>query len=115
MPFSVMTAEGLTINLDGTGRLHYLVRGNVVSDLNDLATDPVIAPNAEGRGLYVLKYSGVTEIHTNFDSFVQHIKDLLEDGYSAEKTNAMGRFDDASSVLTADVVEIHLGIVASSF
>jgi len=113
-PFTDISADSLTVNLEGT-RLHYLVRGVVVTDLNDLATAPVIAPEEDGRGLYVLKRNGVTEIYLFFDNFVQRIEELLADDYAARKINAIGQFDDASSVLTVDVVEIHLGIVASSF
>jgi hypothetical protein len=110
-PFTELSTDGLTLNLEGTGWMHYMVRGNVVTDLYDLSTPPVIAADEDGRGLYILKYDGVTEIHTIFENFVPGLEGLLEDGYAVRKINAMGRFDDATSVLTVDVVEIHLAMI----
>lgn len=110
-PFTDLSTDGLTVNLEGTGWMHYMVRGNVVTDLYDLSTPPVIAADENGQGLYILKYDGVTEIHTIFENFVPSLQGLLEDGYAVRKINAAGQFDDATSVLTVDVVEIHLAMV----
>ncbi|MEJ2246670.1 MAG: metallophosphoesterase, partial [Acidobacteriota bacterium] len=110
-PFTELSTDGLKVNLEGTGWMHYMVRGNVVTDLYDLPIPPVIVADEDGRGLYILKYDGVTEIHTIFENFVPRLEELLEDGNAARKINAMGRFDDATSILTVDVVEIHLAMV----
>jgi len=112
IPFSEMSAEGLTINLEGTGRWHNLGRGNVLTDLYDLPTAPIIAPDEDGQGRYVLKYEGITEIHTVFEDFVQSLEELLEKGYTVRMTNATGQFDDDTSVLTAYRVEISFGMAS---
>ncbi|MEJ2108366.1 MAG: hypothetical protein P8Z37_00335 [Acidobacteriota bacterium] len=101
VPFTSMSADGLALNLEGTGTVHHLVRGNVVTDLYDLPTSPIIVPEADSQGLYVLKYNGVTEINIIFDTFVQRLTTLIENGYSARKTSAIGYFDDASAILEA--------------
>lgn len=107
-PFVDLSGDGMTVDLEGTGRLHYLVRGHVVTDLLDLESAPVIAPDQDGRGLYVLKYDGVIEIHTIFDNFVSRMEELLEEGYAAGKLSGWGYFDDAEIVFTADFIEINL-------
>jgi hypothetical protein len=114
-PFTGISAGGLMVNLEGTGRLHYLVRGSIVTDLNDLSKAPVIAPDGDGKGLYILKYGDVTEIHTVFNGFVLRMEELLGKGYLARKTNAKGLFDDSSCILTADVIEVHLARARNFF
>jgi hypothetical protein len=110
-PFTDLSGEGLAVNLEGTGLLHYLVRGSVVTDLFDLAEAPMIAPDEDGQGLYILKYNRVTEIHTTFENFVSRIEELLEEGYAARKVSARGYFDDSEIVLKADVIEIQLSML----
>ncbi|MBN2322016.1 MAG: metallophosphoesterase [Acidobacteria bacterium] len=111
LPFTDLSDDGLAANLEGTGRLHYLVRGSVVTDLLDLSAAPVIAPDGDGQGLYILKYNGVTEIHTTFENYVLRLEELPEEGYAARKLSARGDFDDSEIVLTADVIEIHLSMI----
>ena len=105
LPFADASAEGITLSLEGTWQ-HYLVRGNVVTDLYDLELPPVIAPKGDGIELYVLKYGTVTELHTVFGTFVERAEALLEDGYRTKQASAIGLFDDATSTLTANAVEI---------
>ena len=105
-PFTASSTDGLELNLEGVGNLHYLVRGSVVTDLNDLFSAPTIVPDEDDEGLFVLRYDGVTEIHMVFEDFVTRIQELLDEGNDAKKVNAMGQFDDATATLTADVIEI---------
>ncbi|MBN2242970.1 MAG: DUF4382 domain-containing protein [Acidobacteria bacterium] len=107
-PFTGLSPEGLTVDLDGAGPLHYLVRGSVVTDLFDLPAAPVIAPDRDGRGLYILKIGRSTEIQTFFDDFVSRIEELLDEGYAVGKLSEQGYFDDSEAVLATDLVEIHL-------
>ena len=105
-PFTEISTDSLVLNLAGVGNLHYLVRGSVVTDLNDLAAAPAIMPDGDGEGLFVIRYDGVSEIHTVFEDFVASVQEMLDEGYEANKLNSMGLFDDATSTLTADVIEI---------
>ncbi len=110
-PFTDLSTDGLPVNLDGTGMLHYLVRGSVVTDLYDLPAAPVIVPDADGEGLFILKHNREIEVRTQFDDFVARIEKLLGEGYAARKLSARGQFDDTEVVLTADVVEVQLSMV----
>jgi len=111
LPFTDASATGLALNLEGTGWQHFLVRGNVITDLYDLEPSPVIAPDGDGTGLYVLKYGAVTEVHTVFETFVQRAGELLENAYRVKEASAIGLFDDATSTLTAEAVEIRFGMM----
>jgi len=78
----------------------------VVTDLTGLSEAPILAADEDGEGLYILKYKGVTEIHTIFKHFSDSITELLEEGEKAKKLNASGEFDDTTSTLTAEFIEI---------
>jgi len=110
VPFTDLSADGLSVNMEGTGWLHHVTRGGVTTNLNDLSTAPSMIPDEDGRGLYVLKHGMVTEVYTIFDAFVQRIEALLESDYKARKTSAIGFFDDDTSVLVAQTIEIRLGM-----
>jgi hypothetical protein len=105
-PFLAASGSAITLNLEGTGWQHYLVRGNVVTDLLDLELPPVIAPDGDGAGLYVLKYGTVTEAHATFGTFVERAQELLGSAYKVKEVSAIGLFDDATSTLTTGAVEI---------
>ena len=113
-PFTQAGSDGLILNLDGTGRLHDLVRGSVVTDLNDLSSAPTLVAGLDGEGLFVLKYDGITEVHTVFADFVTSLDELLVEGYPVKKLNASGAFDDTAVTMTSDVIEVCFTIPASA-
>ena len=102
------TADGLVLNLDNVGAFHHLIRGWVVTDLTQLDTAPMLAPQTDGTGLFVLRYHGVAQVVPNFEDFANALQGYMEDGAGVHKLAAVGAFDDASAVLTADVIEIQL-------
>ena len=110
-PFTEISPENLVLNMEGVDRLHHLVRGHVVTDLLDLQNVPVLIPDEDGEGIYVLKYGGTTEIHTVYEDFTASVEELLEEGYLVKKCQAMGQFDDATSTLTAEVITIWFRII----
>jgi hypothetical protein len=102
------TADGLKLNLDGVGAFHHLIRGWVVTDLTESDAAPTVAPRADGTGLFVLRYHGIVQVVLNFEDFSNALQAHLDNGAAVFKIGAVGAFDDASAVLTADVVEIRL-------
>ena len=105
-PFKSISGTSLTLNLDGAGKQHHLIQGGVVTDLTGLVNAPSLAPDEDGEGLYILKYRGGMEIHTIFEDFADSIAELLEKEYTVKKLNATGQFDDSTSTLTTEFVEI---------
>jgi hypothetical protein len=101
-------ADGLVLNLDGVGAFHHLTRGWVVTDLTASDTAPAVAPRTDGTGLFVLRYHGIAQTVLNFEDFASALQGRLDKGAAVHKTAAVGTFDDASAVLTADVIEIQL-------
>lgn len=105
-PFTGISTDSLTLNLEGAGRLHHLIRGYVMTDLLDLQIAPIMVPDEDGEGLYVINHGWTTEVHTVYEDFTAAVKELLEEGYHAKRCYSMGQFNDASSTLTAEVITI---------
>ena len=105
-PFTEISSDTLTINLEDADRLHHLIRGHVVTDLLDLQAAPTMIPDEDGEGIYVIYYGGTTEIHTVYEDFTAAVQELIEEGYLARKCYSMGQFDDATSTLTAEYITI---------
>ena len=104
--FASISADGLTINPEGVGTFHHVIRGWVVTDLTDLTQAPAVVPRSDGTGLFVVRYHGIVQVVLTFDDFVQVLQGYLEDGAAVQKLGAVGEFDDLGAVLTADVIEV---------
>jgi hypothetical protein len=106
--FQSIGADGLVLNLDGAGVFHHLIRGWVVTDLTTLGLPPTVAPQSDSNGLFVLRNHGIVQVMLVFDDYAEALQGYLEEGAAVRKIAAVGAFDDASAVLTADVIEIQL-------
>lgn len=106
LPFTEISPDSLVLNIEGTGRLHHLVRGHVVTDLLDLPEAPIIIPDEDGEGLYSLNHDGITETYTVFEDFSASLEELIEEGYLVRRCNFVGQFDDESSTLIVEVITI---------
>jgi hypothetical protein len=106
--FSTLSSEQLVLNLDGVGRFHHLVRGWIVTDLTELLQAPSIIPEADGRGVFVIRLQCTAQVFLEFESFVEALAQWIDDGLLVNKFEAVGEFDDAAAALTVGVVEIKL-------
>ena len=77
-----------------------------MTNLLDLQYAPIIVPDEDGEGLFVLRYGRSMEIHTVYEDFTAAVNELIEEGYLAYKFNSVGQFDYTTSTLTADVINI---------
>lgn len=101
-------ADGLVLDLDGVGAFHHLIRGWVVTDLTTLGLPPTVIPRTDGTGLFVLRYHGIVQVMLVFEDYAEALQGYLEKGAAVQKIGAVGEFDDATAVLTADTIEIDL-------
>jgi hypothetical protein len=101
-------ADGLVLGLDGVGAFHHLIRGWVVTDLTTLEVPPTVAPRADGTGLFVLRYHGIVQVMLAYEDYAEALQGYLEEGAAVQKLGAVGEFNDATAVLTADTIEIDL-------
>lgn len=106
--FDSVSNDGLVLNLEGTGGFHHVVRGWVVTDLTASSPAPMLIPRADGTGLFVLRSHGIVQVVLTFDEFIEALQDSLQGGGVVNKLGAVGEFDDAVNVFTADIIELQL-------
>jgi hypothetical protein len=106
--FSTLSSEALVLNLDGVGHFHHLVRGWIVTDLTELSQAPSVVPEADGRGMFVIRLQGTVQVYLEFEPFVEALAQWIDDGLLVNKFEAVGVYDDATAALTVGVVEIKL-------
>jgi hypothetical protein len=103
-----LSVDGMTLNLDGIGQFHYLVRGRVVTDLLGQATAPQMVPRGDGAGLFVIKQDGTRQLYTTFADFVLGLDDRLANGALVKYLGAQGSYDDVSVTLTTGFIVVGL-------
>lgn len=108
MAIDSIAADGLSLNLTGTGLFHHLARGRVAIDLNTASTAPRIVPRTTGEGLYWVSQAGTHQLHTDFAGFAVDLETRLANGALTKHVVASGPYDDASATLTAGFVSVVL-------
>jgi hypothetical protein len=103
-----VSADGIVLNLDGTGHFHHLVRGRIASDLVGLANAPQIVPREDGAGVFVIAQGGAYQLHATFGSFVTDLDERLANGTLVKHLGARGRYDDSKVVLTTGFMVVAL-------
>ncbi len=107
--FGSISASGLSLNLEGEGSPpHHLARGCVLTDLTASEQPPVVAPQTDGNGLYILRAGAVAQTFLTFDDFIGGLQSRLAGTWRVRKISATGLFDDATATLTADMVDVQL-------
>ncbi len=106
--FESIAADGLALNLDGVGVFHHVVRGWFVTDLTAAGQSPVVVSRADGTGSFVIRRHGVVQVLLSFEDFIDYLQGYLEDGAGVHTLGAVGQYDDATTTLTADVIDIQL-------
>lgn len=98
-PFEQADADGLIINLTGTGAFHHVRRGTILTELDSTST-PVIQGDSSG-GVYLIRDGAVTQLFLDFSSFVEELNTRIDGNTAVRSIRAAGRFDDAAQTLTA--------------
>ncbi len=106
--FQSISADGLVLDLTGVGRFHHLIQDWLVTDLATLGQPVTLAPPADGNGLYVLRFRGITQVLLSFDDFSSALQRYLDDGAAVRALGATGDFDDATATLAAGRIEVRL-------
>ena len=108
-PFSSMDATtGLVLDLTnpGIGSRHFLSTGLQLIDLLELPASPTIVPDTV-HAVFGLWEPGHVELFTDFSEFVTALAEKLGSGSAAISLMASGRYDEGSSVLTANRIAVY--------
>lgn len=107
-PFVDLSASGMTLNLDGQGRFHYIVRAGVRIDLNSLGRNLIIQPLDSGDGKYILYIGDVVELFTTFDRYVDALNRQIAAGKTFRGIRAVGLYDDSIVTMKAEMISMRI-------
>ena len=105
---SNLDASGLQLSLIDAGELHHLYRAGIATDLNGLASMPLIAPRNNGEGLFVISRGTAIDVYVNWSDYVTAVNNLPDSGNVVISVHAHGVFDAGRSMLTARSVQIRI-------
>jgi len=108
VPFVDISADSLTVNLDGAGLFHHVSRGGISTDLNSFSTAAIIQPTVEGEGFYALAEAGSVQIHFSFADFVADLEARIGTGRGVSNLIAAGKFNDETATMTARRIAIKI-------
>ena len=103
-----LSSDGFIMNLAGIGYFHHVKRAGVVTDLTDLAQDPAVEPNDDGKGLFLIIQDGSSQLFFDFAGFSEELTQRLAENAAVRRIAAAGLFDDASATMTATWVRVKL-------
>lgn len=100
------STSGLTLDLTGAGKFHYVARAGIATDLTLLGTGTTVQPPTSGTGLFVIQNNGKPQGYLTFSKFVDALVADLSAGAVVQGIAARGTFDDATATLTAGLVYV---------
>jgi hypothetical protein len=103
-----LSKDGFTMNLAGVGFFHHVKRAGVLTDLTDLAQNPVIEPDDDGEGLFSIVQDGSSQLFFEFDGFSEELAQRLAENTAVKRITATGTFDDATANMTTNWVMVKL-------
>ena len=101
-------ADGIVLDMNGTGKFHYVRRSGVLTDLNQSSNPPSLLPEADREGHFLIIDGRTTQLHTRFDRFTDDLKSRLDEGALVAWLRARGSFDDLNVSLTSRLIKIKL-------
>ncbi len=102
------STSGLTLNLTGAAKFHYVVRAGIATDLTGLSANTTIQPPTSRTGLFVIQSNGTFQGYLTFGNFVTALAADLSGGATVKGISARGTFDDAATTLTAGLIYVRL-------
>jgi hypothetical protein len=95
------------LDLNGSGSFHHVVRAGVFTDLDGLASSPVLVPNTAGTGVFVITQQQSTQVFLSFAQFSESLSLRLNNAASVKFIKANGSFtDDTANMAVRRVTAI---------
>jgi len=105
--FGEMGNGKIDLDLSDSPTIHHVIRAGEVTDLTTF-TDVSIHSVTDTRVIYAIKDGLTVTVHKDFNAFVEDLAARLTAGKMARKICALGRFDDATGALSAQVASVVL-------
>lgn len=101
-------ADGLILNLDGSGRAHFLEQAGIVIDLNSLDAVPYVQPKESNAGLFVISKRGNVNVFSDYETFQAALNDELNNGVKVRGVNVFGQYDSNTNTITAGKIGVQV-------
>lgn len=105
---SEISSTRMTLDLNGSGRFHHVIRVGVRTDLNAFSSNPVIIPADSGKGVFVLIQKKNTQVFRNFSQFSDALAERLNNSASVKTIKAKGRFNDDNVTMSVRKMRVVL-------
>lgn len=102
-----VTAQGISLDLDGTGRFHHVIQLGMRTDLTTLAASPQLVPNASSTGVFVINRLFSARVFVNFDAFSQALSSQLLNS-AVRSVQAVGHFDEGTATMELRAMKVEL-------
>ena len=106
-PFISMGSDGLEIDLSSAGPVHHVTQAGVATVLT-ASPAPVVAPDADGNGLYAIRQNRTVTLHTQFDNFVTDLDARLDGTVAMSSLVARGSYESLTQTLTSHRIRVRL-------
>ncbi len=107
-PFESLSEQGMLLNPASMNRFHHVARGAVVINLKDFSGSPLIQPETDGQGHFLITYHGTAQLYPSFGSFISGIEDRMNEGQVVRSIDATGVFDQEAITLTAISIAVKM-------
>lgn len=97
---SDITESSITLDMSGVGRFHHVNRAGVLTDLTMLVNNPVLVPNASGKGVYVLIKPRSAKVFLRFTEFARELSKEINNQSVVKALQVVGKFSDDDASMT---------------
>jgi len=101
-------SNGITVNLDGAGRAHFLEQAGIVIDLTTFDAAPYIQPKETNTGLFVISKRGNVNVFADYEAFQTALNDELNNGVKVRGVNVFGQYDSNTNTITAGKIGVQV-------
>jgi hypothetical protein len=96
----VLDTESIGFDFTDSPTVHHVERAGTRIDLTELP-EVSLEPRDDSRGRFVISDGHMTTVFLELDPFLAELERRFDSGRDVRRITAVGRFDDASGVLTA--------------
>jgi len=107
---SEVTNTGITLDLNGTGQFHHVIRLSVPTNLKAFETAPILKPGNSGKGVFVIyvQHKAANIVFKDFKKFSDALARHLHNAAKVQAVKAVGRFDDDNVTMTVREIRVAL-------
>ncbi len=103
-----ISENGLQLNLDEAGDVHYMYRAGISTDLLSLNSMPLISARESGKGLFIITQGHSVRVYITFIGFQTALGEALDGNTAVLSVHAHGVYDGDQNQLLAAKINVRL-------